>query len=486
MRKSMKLTRRDLLAWGGGAAAGIIVTPVPWNLLNDVTIRTQNWPGVPQPARGPVDTQCSFCTLCPQGCAIRIRMAAGWPVGIAPHGGALCPLAFAAQQLNWHPRRLRQVLHHGQPATWSEARAAFRRACTQGALAIIDGRPRRAASAIFEQFAKTHEAAYRVVLSAEERSLLPCARMTGVPASALGYDLENARTVISFGVPLLDGWGAPSRFPRLWSENPDLRLIQIEPRLSRTANAAWRWLPTADRKSLEALALEHPPAVAIALDDDPDAAALNLAIGAIGARGGIIRRRQHAASYESAGNLPEDFQAIVLDSTVPWNYTPPANAETFRFAAWQGDGQGADWLLPAPGFLEELTDIPTAPAAARETYAIAAKLVPPPVEVHTAAEFLRGLDPTLPSIEEIIRHRCRELFKTQTSEFESPEKLEAALRQGAVWTGERRSYPLLVHNPPPAAGVTHHPPPVSHNPAWPVQPPLAAKLYQESTLWRPV
>jgi hypothetical protein len=47
----------------------------------------------------------------------------GWPVGIAGSAahlvtrGALCPLAFGAHQLNWHPKRLRAVRHHGNPAS---------------------------------------------------------------------------------------------------------------------------------------------------------------------------------------------------------------------------------------------------------------------------------------------------------------------------------------------------------------------------------
>jgi hypothetical protein len=49
----MKLTRRDLL-WGAAGTAGLLVTPVPWKLLDDVSIWSQNWPWIPQPARGPV------------------------------------------------------------------------------------------------------------------------------------------------------------------------------------------------------------------------------------------------------------------------------------------------------------------------------------------------------------------------------------------------------------------------------------------------
>ena len=97
----MKVTRRDLLAWSAGAAAGLLATPVPWKVLDDVSIWSQNWPWIPQPARGPVEVKQSFCTLCPKGCGLRVRMAAGWAVGVAGSSthpisrGALCPLAFA-------------------------------------------------------------------------------------------------------------------------------------------------------------------------------------------------------------------------------------------------------------------------------------------------------------------------------------------------------------------------------------------------------
>ena len=79
----MKVTRRDLLVWSAGAAAGLMVTPVPWKLLDDTSIWSQNWPWIPQPARGPVEVKQSSCTLCPNGCGMRVRMAAGWPVGVA-------------------------------------------------------------------------------------------------------------------------------------------------------------------------------------------------------------------------------------------------------------------------------------------------------------------------------------------------------------------------------------------------------------------
>lgn len=156
----MKFSRRDLLVWGAGAAAGIMVTPVPWKVLDDVSIWSQNWSWIPQPTRGPVEVKQSLCTLCPKGCGLRVRMASGWPVGVAGwkthpiSRGALCPLAFGAHQLNWHPKRLRAVCCKGSQSSWQAAQAAFAKACKEGPVVLIDGYPGRAASSVLENFSQ--------------------------------------------------------------------------------------------------------------------------------------------------------------------------------------------------------------------------------------------------------------------------------------------------------------------------------------------
>jgi hypothetical protein len=238
--------------------------------------------------------------------------------------------------------------------------------------------------------------------------------------------------------------------------------------------------------------------VVIAADGDPAIAALNVLLGTLGAPGGVIRRRTRGRPCTPAGGLQGSFRTALIDSSVPWEFSPPAGVEVFRFTAWDGGGNHADWLLPAPGFMEDLTDIPTAPASARETYGIAANLVTPPAEVRSAVQFLAQADPTVRPVADVIRSRCRELFRLRAgtlrreesisvSRLSSAGKLEEDLRNGAVWEGDA-----------PAAGGVHceleewpqsaGTPPTLYWPAsWvpPVLPPLAAKLYQESNLLEP-
>ncbi len=550
----MKFSRRDLLLGGAGAVAGLVLTPVPWKLLSDVSIWTQNFPWIPQPPHGPVETLLSTCTLCDAGCGMRVRKAAKIPVGVAGarrhplSRGALCPLAFAAHQLNWHPRRVREVRHNGRAASWMEAQAAFQKACGEGLIAIIDGRPGRAASSVYEAFARKQRGSYQPLLSAEGQALAPYAQWSGVPVAALGYDLENARTIASFGAPLLDGWGIPGRFTRLWSEraagaaDPELRLIQIEPSLSRTTARAWRWIPIREgsesalaagvaRVMLEEhrvaaqgpmppltleeaaaatglatgaihdLALqmvEKRPVVVIAADGDPAIAALNVLLGAVAAAGGIVRKRDDRPSSAPAEPVSGPYRAVLIDSTAPWEFAAPKDAEVFRFAAWDGGGSSAGWLLPAPGFLEELADVPTPPTSARETYAISQSLAAPPPEVRSAAQFLRQIDPAMPAVDKVIHARCEEIFRARqgtvhgeqtmdVAKLDSVEHFEEQLRKGAVWMGD-----------PPKAGKFRcalkewpRENPAGHAANWaagwapPVFPPLATKLYQESNLREP-
>ena len=547
----MKVTRRDLLVWSAGAAAGLLVTPVPWKLLDDTSIWSQNWPWIPQPARGPVDVKMSACTLCPNGCGMNVKMAAGWPVGVAGVGshpisrGALCPLGFGAHQLNWHPQRLRTIRHGSSPSTWNEARTAFAKASSEGPVVVIDGYPGRAASSVLQSFVQKKNGSYRVVLGSEARALSPYTAWSGVPASALGYDLENAKTIVSFGAPLLDGWGAPGRFTRLWAEraagnaDPQLRLIQVEPSLSRTAGRAWRWVPVpagaesalaagvarvlleehlvSDRGPMPTLTLSdasaqtglttdairelartivaRTPAVAIASDDNPEIAALNVVLGSVGAPGGIVRRSRRAESYVSADAAIPNARAVVIDASVPGEFTPRTDAEVFRFAAWDGGSKRTDWLLPAPGFLEDLTDVPTAPTFAFETYAVAPGLVRAPHEVQSAAQFLGSVDTTLPTAEQRIHARCEELFRERAgtlrgqadvpvAKLASAEKFEEQLSKGAVWVGEDPHLSALrceLKEWPAAISPAH---PVFWSSSWqaPVLPPLATKLYRESSL----
>ena len=116
------ITRREILKFAGGSALGLLFTPLPWKLLDDSAIWTQNWALTPQLARGPISTKFSVCTLCNGGCALKAKCVIDYAKassiksempfylsGVPNHPlthGTLCPRGIAGHHLSHHPLRI--------------------------------------------------------------------------------------------------------------------------------------------------------------------------------------------------------------------------------------------------------------------------------------------------------------------------------------------------------------------------------------------
>ncbi len=134
----MKPLRRDIFKFAGGAVAGAFFTPAPWRLITDTALWSENWPGIPRPARGEIRAKFTNCSLCPAGCAVRARCVGEQPVSLAGVRGGLCPFGLTGHHLPYHPARLRQGPI--EEATHAVAQRAA------GAIAVLDLNPGRTAS----------------------------------------------------------------------------------------------------------------------------------------------------------------------------------------------------------------------------------------------------------------------------------------------------------------------------------------------------
>jgi hypothetical protein len=259
---SKRITRRDLLRLAGGSALGVMMTPLPWKLLDDSAIWTQNWSLIPPLPRGAGRTLASACTICPGGCPVNARCVGGVPVslsGVAGHpvgDGTLCPLGLAGHHLAFHPRRIvqpwRKVNGAGGPS-WVPARREevigdisrrLRTGGISGTVGLLDRRPGRSVSLMYRDFLEgTGNGVYLTSHGNEESALGRIRKRTRPDAGPLGYDLGRASIVLSFGAPLLDGWGNPGAVRRIFADrNACARLIQVEPRQSRTALRSDLWI----------------------------------------------------------------------------------------------------------------------------------------------------------------------------------------------------------------------------------------------------
>ncbi len=261
----LNLTRRDVMKAGAGGVVGVMLTPAPWKGIDDLAIWTQNWSWMPVPPKGEETTSLTVCSLCPAGCAVRARCVGGQPVSLHPvaadavSGGALCALGLTGHHLAYHPARLsqpvravgrdgaRRTVPVGLDAAVAYAARGVAAALSGGGgVAVLDMRPGRGATWAWRRFlAGVPGAAVVAAPGLPGASLATLQAMAGGGPGPIGLDLARARTVVSFGAPLVEGWGAPGRAAHLlWDRPRDVRLTQVDALRSRTAEIADRWLPT--------------------------------------------------------------------------------------------------------------------------------------------------------------------------------------------------------------------------------------------------
>ena len=277
----MKIDRRSFLSLGVGVAAGTALSPLPWKLTDDLSIWTQNWPWTPVPEIGETSYVNSVCTLCPGGCGISVRKVEARGVkieGMKGHPvnqGGICALGLSGLQLLYGPTRIKTPLKRvgkrgeGQWAkiSWEQAISeiaekldGLRTSGNAHTIAGIAGSRQGTVSQLFKRFLTAYGSPnFFHAPSSADTYQLALQYMNGVSA-APGFDLENADFILSFGSGLLDGWGAPVRMFKAntgWRK-AKARVIQIEPRLSRTAAKADRWITiTPGTEAALALGVAH-------------------------------------------------------------------------------------------------------------------------------------------------------------------------------------------------------------------------------------
>lgn len=241
----MSVTRRDILRFAGAATAGIVFSPLPWKMLDDVAIWTQTGPWIPKAPRGPITHIPSLCSVCPAGCPVTARCVAGIPSALrAASGGGqpLCPIGLTGHHLAYHPLRLEGpclVEHRGDkvlttPLSLDEALGRLPSVKADRSVMIVDQRPGRAISDRYRAFVRQHPGSFYAVPD-DDASM-----------RSIGFDLDRARTIMAVSTPLLDGWTTPARTARLLlrrSQSDGLRILAADAGRTRTATLADRWMP---------------------------------------------------------------------------------------------------------------------------------------------------------------------------------------------------------------------------------------------------
>lgn len=284
----MKFGRRAFLQFTAGVVGGSLFTPIPWKLLDDTAIWSQNWSWRPSPERGPITKKSSVCVLCRGGCGIQVRLVNGnraiYVEGNPKHPvnqGGICPLGAAGIQFLYAPYRvsqpMKQVSNRGnpkgfQPISWKEALAELsgrlsklRSEGKAGCAAGITSERHNSMNVLWQRFFHAYGSPNLFSMPSHGESLRLAAELATGQKKEVAFAVEGASYLLSFGSDLLEGWGSPGRMQSafgLWQEDlPErgrTRVVQVASRCSLTAAKADRWVPVSPgSEPALALAIAH-------------------------------------------------------------------------------------------------------------------------------------------------------------------------------------------------------------------------------------
>jgi len=263
----MNWDRRAFVKFAVGAVVGLHASPLVPKLMDDVAIWTQNWSWVPDPETGAVAFAKSINPATQTGVKARLVKARlsgqrvirveGDPAHPLSQGGVLAADAAAPQQSYYQAMRVDapMVRKEGVRGRAAAEEAVQKVAAKLKALAQA-GKANQVAIIADDPFSIAGEMLMRLAAAYGTPNLvfMPSAKQTLALAGGLmfgqgdiGFDLANAAYTVSFGTPLLEGFGAPVAVRKafaVWRKDPMHRatLVQVEPRSSVTASQADLWL----------------------------------------------------------------------------------------------------------------------------------------------------------------------------------------------------------------------------------------------------
>ncbi len=258
----MKIDRRSFLAFVVGGAAGTALSPLPWKLTDDISIWSQRWPWTPIPPKGETTYVTSTCTLCPGGCGISVRKVEERVVkieGLAGHpvnDGGICILGLTGPQLLYGPTRVRGPLKKvdgaWRPIAWEKAVAEIGAKLTElrsngqpHTVAWVSETDRGTTAELCKRFLTVYGSPNFIRTPSIQDAWEAALYLSQGNRSMAGFDLEHSDFLVSFGCGLIEGWSSPVYMfqSRNHMREHGGREVQTEPRLSKTAAKADRWIP---------------------------------------------------------------------------------------------------------------------------------------------------------------------------------------------------------------------------------------------------
>jgi hypothetical protein len=445
----MKRTRRDMLCLAGGAAAGLVLSPAPWQALDDVAKWSQNWKWIARPPRGEVSVRYTACSLCPQGCGVKARCCEGVPFGLAgvekhpASRGTLCPFGFGAHQLPHHPLRIRTALYRGSSIPVADAVTGVERLVREAnlrgdAIAVYDPRPERVVSGLYREFASSLRQG--VYLTAPRASVVP--------------DYESARLVVAVGVPILEGSrGAMAAWARRFETGT--RFVYAGSAFTRTAGLSDQWMrlrPGSEKALIDGLMGSMKPCDAC-MASGVDEVEFTVLANQMRSQGPVLIVAPPMEHVQV-----EDGSLAVLIAEGP--VSPELESKVRRdghLVILSAYASTARYTIPVPAAFESMEEIVTPPDGAVRSWGVAPALLTPPAGVlpperliyrlmgREAVEREKALEARAAAIHAAgagSLFRFADSTRTPVKQVGGAEKLWKAFGEGALWVDEAKTQRL--------------------------------------------
>jgi anaerobic selenocysteine-containing dehydrogenase len=257
----MKVDRRSFLSFVIGGAAGTALSPLPWKLIDDSSIWSQNWAWTPVPKRGEISYVNSTCTLCQGGCGItvckvddrviKIEGMTGHPV----NDGGICSLGAAGMQLLYGPTRVKtpkkKINGRWQDISWETAISEIveglqdlRANGLSHSVACICDSDRGTVPQLIRRFLAAYGSPNFIRTPTIQDNYELALFLTQGTRAIPGFDVPHSDFILSFGSGLIEGWESPVYMIKSKSalKQNGGHMAQIEPRLSKTAAKSDRWI----------------------------------------------------------------------------------------------------------------------------------------------------------------------------------------------------------------------------------------------------
>jgi len=256
----MGLDRRAFLGLVAGGAVGTMFTPIPWKLIDDAAIWTQNWSWIPKVPKGQIDYVTTSSKLCPAGEGLKIMRVAGNPVtagGNPEHPlsqGGVSALARSEVYMLYSPARIKSPLKKSgktfSPITWEQAllEMADKLGAAKGSVACVSGDGTGTVNEVLSAFVGKLGSVGYFMMPSEATTAAKAMKLMGAQGQA-GYDFENADTVLVLGADIFETWGTSTRNRKAFGAKrpvgakPASNYIYVGPTRNNTAAVCDQWIP---------------------------------------------------------------------------------------------------------------------------------------------------------------------------------------------------------------------------------------------------